>query len=318
MKLTDVTDVSTTLALTDLAYTVTDPGGTPGDGATTWQGVLDLFEGQLSAVAVSGSYGDLSGTPTITAFAETLLDDADAAAMRTTLGLGTAATTASTDYATAAQGALADSATQPGDLASVATSGAYSDLSGAPTITAFAETLLDDADAAAARTTLGLATVASTGAYSDLSGTPTLGTMASEAAADYLERADIVGTVSQSGGTPTGAVIEQGDNANGAYVRFADGTQIVWFGTLHDATLLADETATGTATSPATFVTGVARRAFLQTAQQGSEAGAAVAAERLRAGGDMNSTTSLVWAIHSDGVGTGTSRLYAMAVGRWF
>ncbi|XP_065198967.1 mucin-19-like [Sycon ciliatum] len=40
----------------------------------------------------------------------------------------------SADYATAAQGALADSATQPGDLATVATTGAYSDLSGTPTI----------------------------------------------------------------------------------------------------------------------------------------------------------------------------------------
>ena len=38
---------------------------------------------------------------------------ADAATSRTNLGLGTAATTASTDYATAAQGALADSAQQP-------------------------------------------------------------------------------------------------------------------------------------------------------------------------------------------------------------
>ena len=42
------------------------------------------------------------------------------ATARTSLGLGTAATTATTDYATAAQGALADSATQPGDLGALA------------------------------------------------------------------------------------------------------------------------------------------------------------------------------------------------------
>lgn len=53
-------------------------------------------------------------TTDLTAAARNLLDDADAAAMRTTLGLGTAATTASTAYATAAQGALADTAVQPG------------------------------------------------------------------------------------------------------------------------------------------------------------------------------------------------------------
>lgn len=38
------------------------------------------------------------------------------------------------DYATAAQGATADSAVQPGDLATVATSGSYNDLSDQPTI----------------------------------------------------------------------------------------------------------------------------------------------------------------------------------------
>lgn len=53
---------------------------------------------------------------TITTAGKNLLDDADAAAQRTTLGLGTAATTAATDYATAAQGALADTAVQPAAL----------------------------------------------------------------------------------------------------------------------------------------------------------------------------------------------------------
>lgn len=47
-------------------------------------------------------------------------------------------------------------------------------------VSAFGLTLVDDANAATARTTLGLATVASTGAYSDLSGKPTLGTAAAQ------------------------------------------------------------------------------------------------------------------------------------------
>nr|WP_321525994.1 DUF2793 domain-containing protein [uncultured Cohaesibacter sp.] len=37
---------------------------------------------------------------------------------------------------------------------------------------------------------------------------------------------NILGTVAQSSGVPTGAIIERGSNANGEYVRFADGTQI--------------------------------------------------------------------------------------------
>lgn len=49
--------------------------------------------------------------PTVAGLA--LLDDIDAAAQRTTLGLGSAATTSSSDYATAAQGTLAGTALQP-------------------------------------------------------------------------------------------------------------------------------------------------------------------------------------------------------------
>ncbi|MGY3014643.1 hypothetical protein ACVWZ5_000148 [Pseudomonas sp. TE6283] len=40
--------------------------------------------------------------------------------------------------------------------------------------------------------------------------------------------ADIVGPVSQSSGTPTGAIIERGANASGNYTKFADGTLICW------------------------------------------------------------------------------------------
>jgi len=39
-----------------------------------------------------------------------------------------------------------------------------------------------------------------------------------------LHNANIVGPVSQSGGVPNGAVIEQGSNANGRWVKFADGS----------------------------------------------------------------------------------------------
>ena len=52
----------------------------------------------------------LPANTTISAFGRTLIDDAAASNARTTLGLGTAATTASSAYATAAQGTKADAA----------------------------------------------------------------------------------------------------------------------------------------------------------------------------------------------------------------
>lgn len=41
-----------------------------------------------------------------------------------------------------------------------------------------------------------------------------------------FRRGNILGTVSQSGGVPTGAIIERGSNANGVYWRFAGGLQV--------------------------------------------------------------------------------------------
>lgn len=39
-----------------------------------------------------------------------------------------------------------------------------------------------------------------------------------------------VGPVSQAGGVPTGAIVQFGSDATGAYIRLADGTQICWGG----------------------------------------------------------------------------------------
>lgn len=38
--------------------------------------------------------------------------------------------------------------------------------------------------------------------------------------------ADILGTVSQTGGAPTGAILEEGSNANGEYIKYASGAMI--------------------------------------------------------------------------------------------
>ena len=46
------------------------------------------------------------------------------------------------------------------------------------------------------------------------------------AGTEAYRRGNILGTVSQSGGVPTGAVIESDSNANGSYVKFADGTMV--------------------------------------------------------------------------------------------
>jgi hypothetical protein len=68
---------------------------------------------------------------------------ATASGARTNLGLGTAATTSASDYATAAQGAKADTAIQSADLATVATTGSYNDLSNKPTVPTNLDSLTD-------------------------------------------------------------------------------------------------------------------------------------------------------------------------------
>jgi hypothetical protein len=77
-------------------------------------------------------------------------------------------------------------------------------------------------DAVGARANLGLGSMAvanaGTGADQFRTNEQNLG--------HFVQRADILNMVSQSGGVPTGGVIERGSNSSGEFVRFADGTQI--------------------------------------------------------------------------------------------
>lgn len=75
-----------------------------------------------------------------------------------------------------------------------------------------------------ARSALGLGAVATENILTVAKG----GTGNSTGTAQKLASAAMVGTVSQSSGSPTGAIIEHGSNANGEYTKFADGTMICY------------------------------------------------------------------------------------------
>ena len=154
----------------------------------TTDNAMKVYDGSAWLAA----YASLSGALIA---ANNLSDLVSASAARTNLGLGTAATTASTDYATAAQGALADSALQDITGESIADlSDVYSSMSATDGQLLTWDNTNSRWDAADAPVSLpdqtgqsgnylttngtsaswdALATVANSGAYSDLSGTPT-------------------------------------------------------------------------------------------------------------------------------------------------
>ena len=58
---------------------------------------------------------------------------------------------------------------------------------------------------------------------------------------DVYKQNNILGTVSQSGGVPTGAVIESDSNSDGEFTRWADGTQSVVTEIALDLTTLSEQ-----------------------------------------------------------------------------
>lgn len=237
------------------------------------------------------------------------------------LNLGSASQAQVEDFATAVQGANADSAVQPSDLAAVATSGDYEDLdnkptarllpsggltsqalikrsdsdydtewvtSAAATAVSYAPQILTEPQQSQARTNISAASpfraviggTANAIALTDAAPIAVGLMVRFRATAMNTDTA----TIAYNGGSPiacrtvTGAALpagyirndvdteaiydgtywvldrleERGSNANGDYVRFAEGTQICWGSIL--ITPVPDTPTAGTVTFPAEFI----------------------------------------------------------------
>jgi hypothetical protein len=140
---------------------------------------------------------------------------------------------------------------------------------------------------------------------------------ATDTGAGKLARADyaygpgnLVGTVSEAAGVPTGAVIERGADVNGDWVRFADGTQICW-----SPEMLVDVTVTAGAIYRSVLTSWTFPKAFsvvpaLTPGQQNSSTG------YWTAPGIATTTTGEACAFSYQSTTGRAVRL--VAIGRWF
>lgn len=135
------------------------------------------------------------------------------------------------------------------------------------------------------------------------------------------DRSNVVGTVSQSGGDPTGSIIEAGSNANGEYVRFADGTQICWkkitqtgqdITTAFGQDYRTGNLLTGLQSYPVSFF-GSPPSCNISVHTEGLTTKHSIGGT-----GDVANTPSTVYALHHSSVSNRTIYVNIQAIGRWF
>jgi len=128
---------------------------------------------------------------------------------------------------------------------------------------------------------------------------------------EAYQKNNILGTVSESSGVPTGAIIERGSNANGEFVKYADGTMICF---LSSFTLSADnnEGTGSTRTYPATF------SANPMVFGQSLGGDFSNWSSRFVFGVQTRSTTTCVVGIWNTIGATETMNIQVMVIGRWY
>jgi hypothetical protein len=159
----------------------------------------------------------------------------------------------------------------------------------------------------------GVAMTATDGDLVTINGVPL-----ADVVADKLDADLMVGTVSETGGVPTGAIIERGTNTNGTYVRWADGTQMCW----HKSPVLTCNAsaigATGLSTSGAYFLTFPALFAASPFVTEGAtRVGGSHSHFAMKASGASDSSPSQR-AFQLAAVTGGSGTIDMVAHGRWY
>ena len=128
-----------------------------------------------------------------------------------------------------------------------------------------------------------------------------------DAAGTMYNQGNILGTVSQSGGVPTGAIIERGSNANGEYVKYADGTMICTRVIAKNNGTTSDQTFDFPATFASTSNMGV-------SVNQTSSIGTQMRLQSFTTSSFNVAVQSVIDSTASSGVRNGQ----VIAIGRWF
>ena len=137
--------------------------------------------------------------------------------------------------------------------------------------------------------------------------------------AEVFKQSNILGTVSESGGAPTGAIIERGSNANGEFVKYADGTMISTVRKLFsDIDLSSDDNSrlVNRLPFPVEFVSPPYTNAIFNSTNSSTNASAAIVISRI---GTANSTINMdydVWSLNTSG--TFDLSFDFIFTGRWY